>query len=137
MRLEDKYVQIYKQYIEYLKEEEYEKANTLITNSGYISAFERIIGLILATELNGVVINVKDDEGNVTIPSQNEYIKEIESYNGQLHYISEKMEKLKDYGIYTIARIVVFKVDILSEKKEHSIKYENGELWRDYSNLHG
>ena len=135
LRLEDKYVQIYKQYIEYLKEEEYEKANMLITDSGHISAFEKIIGLILATELNGVVINVKDDAGNVTIPSQSEYIKEIESYNGQLYDIDTKIEKLKNYGIYTIARVVVFKDDILSEKKEHSIKYDNGELWRDYSNF--
>src|SRR5512137_1401237 len=46
------------------------------------------------------------------------------------------MKSLKDKGIYTIARIVVFKDNPLAQAKpDWAIKTQSGEIWRDRENL--
>ena len=126
--LKEENVERYSEYIEALKE----KKNSKI-DIGKINAFEKIVGLINATRLNAVVINVKDDQGYVTIPADSEYVLQAGSYNYQLKDIGKTMEQLKKYGIYTIARIVVFKDGVLAQNASHAIKYDDGTVWKDYS----
>ena len=85
---------------------------------------EDLIRLVDETELNAMVIDVKNDEGNVTFRLTNEEIPQdipvldrISEMQAGIRYIRDiqaLMQELKDHNIYTIARIVCFKDPILA-----------------------
>ncbi len=88
---------------------------TIYSASG--TRLDRMIEMTRDTSLNALVIDVKDDNGNMLFyteaaekfaPEANELtpIKDIEAF----------MKKLKDNGIYAIARIVTFKDPIYTER---------------------
>lgn len=74
------------------------------------SKFEQLIGLVEHTDLNAMVIDVKNDSGQVTYPSTVPLVNEI---GANSHVIIQdmkaKLQRLKQKHIYTIARLVVFK----------------------------
>lgn len=74
------------------------------------SAFmEDLITLVDETELNTMVIDIKNDEGNLTYRMD---LEEAKSLGACVNYIPDMaglMEELKEHDIYTIARIVCFK----------------------------
>lgn len=73
-----------------------------------------IINLIKATELNAVVIDIKDYSGKITYPNP------------------EVIKKLHDNDVYIIARQTVFQDPILAAgKPEWAIKTRDGRVWRD------
>ncbi|MDR0800855.1 MAG: putative glycoside hydrolase [Endomicrobium sp.] len=83
------------------------------------------------TELNTAVIDIKEYEGKVYIDdikdvnTNNAYVKAIPDIR---KYISD----LKEKGIYTIARIVVFRDNTISKKKpELAVKNPDGTIWTD------
>lgn len=88
------------------------------------TGMEDLIGLVDETELNAMVIDVKNDEGNVTFRLTNEEITQnipvldqISEMQAGVRYIRDiqaLMQELKDHNIYTIARIVCFKDPILA-----------------------
>ncbi len=88
------------------------------------AGMEDLIGLVDETELNAMVIDVKNDEGNVTFRLTNEEITQnipvldqISEMQAGVRYIRDiqaLMQELKDHNIYTIARIVCFKDPILA-----------------------
>ena len=113
---------------------EYKVKGIYITGwtAGRESALNHIINLVNNTELNTVVIDVKDDEGRVTYKSQVPLAIEIGSSVNMVRDMSTVMNKLKDNKIHTIARIVVFKDPILTAKRpDLAIKTINGQIWRD------
>ena len=85
---------------------------------------EDLIRLVDETELNAMVIDVKNDEGNLTFRLTNEEIPQdipvldrISEMQAGIRYIRDiqtMMQELKDHNIYTIARIVCFKDPILA-----------------------
>ena len=79
---------------------------------------DKIIDLIDRTELNAVVIDVKNDEGNLTFrASEDSTAREIGACIRYITDLTALVEKLHDHGIYTIARIVSFKDPLLAEAK--------------------
>lgn len=94
------------------------------------SRLESLTELINTTELNAMVIDIKDDHGNVTldIDSDNELIEQMT--NNIISDPEALMDHLEENDIYPIARIVVFKDSILAqEKPEWSFTNDNGEVW--------
>lgn len=83
------------------------------------AGMEDLIRLVDETELNAMVIDVKNDEGNVTFRLTNEEIThnipvldQIVQMQAGVRYIRDiqaLMQELKEHNIYTIARIVCFK----------------------------
>lgn len=76
---------------------------------------ENLIDLIDHTELNAVVIDVKNDEGNITYQMD---LQAAQDMGACINYISDMeglMAELKEHNIYTIARIVCFKDPYLAE----------------------
>jgi hypothetical protein len=67
-----------------------------------------IIDSIKAAKLNAIVIDMKDDYGNIYFPVKNTVAKEINAVRKPVD-VSAMLEKLKSNGIYSIARIVTFK----------------------------
>lgn len=95
------------------------------------------LDLIASSELNALVIDVKGDRGQVPYPSEVKLAHQIGA--DKLHTVSQPqrlLARLKAQGIYTIARIVTFKDNLLAEAHpEWAVKTADGELWRDREGL--
>lgn len=99
-----------------------------------ISTDERLaemLHLIDSTALNALVLDFKDDHGNIlsTLPtdSSNQYIN-----NAVIDAIDYPtlLKTLEQHNIYPIARIVTFKDSVLSTaNSDFSFKQMDGELW--------
>ncbi|MFP7295660.1 putative glycoside hydrolase [Neobacillus niacini] len=92
--------------------------------------FNQLLSLVNTSDLNAMVIDIKDDNGNLTfIPS-----KKSPYYSIGRPYIpnpSLLMKTLKSNNIYPIARVVVFKDNVLANKKPNlSYKTPDG-LWKN------
>lgn len=93
------------------------------------SRMDYLTDLINKTDLNSMVIDIKDDYGNVTLNlnSDNELINEM---TVDMIDAEELMNVLEENNIYPIARIVVFKDTLLAkEKPEWSFTRPDGTLW--------
>ena len=84
------------------------------------------------TELNAVVIDIKDDNGRVTCDMNIPLMDELGAENGDIPDIMAVMQELKKRDIYCIARIVALKDPFIAEKKpEWSLHKADGSLFRD------
>lgn len=93
---------------------------------------DELIALVEETELNTMVIDIKNDEGVVTYKMQSDTVLEIEAGVRYIQDIDALVKKLHEKHIYLIARIVAFKDPYLAEKKpELSLKTKTGEIFRD------
>jgi len=98
---------------------------------------ESALKLIEETELNAVVIDVKGDRGMIPYKSSVPLASEV----GAQRIITVKdmsglMRSLKETGIYAIARIVVFKDDLLAQARpDLAVKTPGGQIWHDRENL--
>jgi hypothetical protein len=89
-----------------------------------------LVTLLNETELNALVIDVKDDWGNVTWLTDNEVIRALGTEKKIITNMDKLMTTMKENDIYPIARIVVFKDSILAKKKpEWSFLTANGDIW--------
>ncbi|GKU79791.1 putative glycoside hydrolase [Paenibacillus sp. L3-i20] len=93
---------------------------------------DSLLNLLDETELNSMVIDIKDDNGYITYPTTTPELLEIGTAKKFIGNIEELMEKLKRHNIYPIARIVVFKDTVLSVKKpELSFLQADGTIWKN------
>ena len=97
---------------------------------------QEIIDLIKNTELNAVVIDVKDYSGNLLYDSKLPLVNELDTKMVLIKNLSGLVEKFKKEKIYTIARVSSFQDPKLAEgKPEWALKSKNGGLWRDRKGL--
>ena len=107
-------------------------------NSARGPRMDELITLIEETQLNAVVIDVKDDNGYLLFKSEAAKLYNPEAYE---QYYIEDMEafvnKLKSKDIYMIARIVTFKSPIYAKTHpERAIVYKsNNALYSDGDRL--
>ncbi|MCX2727700.1 carboxypeptidase regulatory-like domain-containing protein [Thermomicrobium sp. 4228-Ro] len=99
-------------------------------------ALEERLRLVDRTELNAVVIDLKDSTGHVYYDTKVSLAHEIGAVRPVLQP-AELVERLKARGIYTIARIVVFEDPILAEAHpEWAIKDRTtGQAWRTWNGV--
>ncbi|WP_054876815.1 putative glycoside hydrolase [Oxobacter pfennigii] len=104
---------------------------------GLESRFSHLIDLINTTELNAMVIDVKDDNGEISYKSSVPLVKELETDKTvKIKDIKAVIQRLDENYIYPIARIVVFKDNIAAtQKPEFAIKSKDGSVWRDYKKV--
>ena len=92
-----------------------------------------LIDLVEKTELNAVVIDVKDASGRIFFNTDIKLANEIGSEQIRIPDLKKWLSELKQKGIYPIARIVVFQDPYLAENKpEIALKSKTGAVWRDY-----
>ncbi len=98
---------------------------------------ESAIRLIDETELNTLVIDVKGDRGMIPYKSTVPLAAQVGAQRiTTVREMAPLMKSLKEKGIYTIARIVVFKDTLLAQARpDWAIKTQTGEIWRDRENL--
>jgi hypothetical protein len=95
--------------------------------------YDSLLTLLSKTDLNAMVIDVKDDLGRVTYPSQVKQVLETGANQAPIiPDLKEKLVQLKEKGIYTIGRVVVFKDPLLaSVTPEYALQKKTGGVWRD------
>lgn len=97
-------------------------------NSAGGSKFDDLLDLVDNTDLNAMVIDIKEDHGNLTFqPDEDSPFADI-----AMNYISDPeamMKTLEEKEIYPIARIVVFKDSVLAQERPELSFTENGNVW--------
>ena len=98
-----------------------------------VNKLEKILGIIEATEVNSVVIDVKNDIGLVAWKSDIEIVNTVGSnWNTPMKNFNVLMDYLKSKEVYTIARIVAFKDPYFAENMlDHSIQLSTGGVYKD------
>ena len=101
-----------------------------------INKLEKVLGIARTSEINSLVIDIKNDHGHVTWDSDLEIVKEIGS-NAEAWFkdYTPLMDYLKENEIYTIARVVAFKDPFFADAKpEHAIQLKEGGVYLDNNN---
>ena len=94
--------------------------------------FSKLVDLMDTTELNAMVIDIKDDFGNVTyIPAEDSPLKELEIGKPYINDPRAMLEEMEEKEIYPIGRIVVFKDSVLAEKRPDLSFTEGGKVWKN------
>ncbi len=95
------------------------------------------LSLIHDTELNSLVIDLKDDMGRVAFKSSTPLATEVGAQKIiTIKDIHSLVSNLHENGIYLIARIVVFKDDPLAMKKpDLAVRTAGGAIWKDREGL--
>ena len=94
------------------------------------SRMNQLVELVDQTELNAMVIDIKDDLGYITYMTEDPILMELGKPQPFIRDIQALMDRLEKHDIYPIARIVVFKDTILAEKHpEYSFRKQDGSVW--------
>jgi hypothetical protein len=98
---------------------------------------ESALKLINDTELNALVIDIKGDRGMITYKSSIPFASEIGAQKLIIiKDIRSLLQSLRERGIYTIARIVVFKDNTVgSARPDLTVKTQDGRVWHDREDL--
>jgi len=99
------------------------------------ASFDALTELVDTTELNTMVIDIKDDFGRITYQMDSALAKETGAVTNYISDMNTLVKYLKEKEIYLIARIVAFKDPYLAEQKQDlAIKNKDGSVFRDSNN---
>jgi hypothetical protein len=99
--------------------------------------FGEIIDLIGQTELNALVIDLKNHRSQIAFATENEGLKPSMAPRPPLGQLTDLSARLHKEGIYIIGRLPVFLDQTLAEKRpDLAVKRANGTLWSDRLGLH-
>jgi len=107
--------------------------------TGYVAGtpdwFPQLLDFVDQTELNAMVIEVKDAYGAVTYDSQVPLVQELGTADPRFD-VREVLRQCHERGIYTIAYVVTFEDSYLADARpEWGIHNTWGELWRNGAGL--
>src|SRR5881296_3324644 len=127
--------------LRYVQQEPLLRPRTSSIKALYVNAWAfgsrrlwQLVRLADETEINALVIDVKDDTGCLLYPSAVPTAEQIGANQcTRAKDARARLDTLNAHGIYPIARIVVAKDPLLAERKPHwSVRNrETGGLWRD------
>lgn len=108
--------------------------------SGWVAGNEKLrtnlVNLIDSTELNTVVIDVKDYSGKISFFVSNPKLKEFNSSENRISDVKEFIGRLHDKGIYVIGRISSFQDSFLIKTHpEYAVKTKAGGVWKDHKGV--
>ena len=88
--------------------------------------------MIETTDLNAMVIDIKDDFGYLTyMPADDSPLKELGIGKPYIKNPHAMLKELEEKQIYPIARIVVFKDSVLAVKRPDLSFLEDGKVWKN------
>lgn len=105
-------------------------------NMAGTSNMDNLISLVDRTELNTMVIDIKNDEGRVVYQMDSPMVSELGSAQKLVADMPALVKKCREHGIYLIGRIVAFKDPFLAENcPELALHNQDGSVFRDKSGL--
>jgi len=98
---------------------------------------EKLVKIAKETEINSLVIDVKDYTGTITFSSENPLFKDNLGSGCKVKDMKEFIGELHDNNIYVIARISSFQDKYLvSKRPDLAVKRESdGGIWKDYKGV--
>jgi len=97
---------------------------------------EKLITFMDKSEVNAVVVDIKDYTGKISFEVTDEELKKVGSDSSRISDIRGFVNNLHEKNIYVIARIAVFQDPFyVKYKPEVAVKRTNGEIWRDRKGL--
>ncbi len=105
-------------------------------SAGNPAKFQELLELVERTELNAMVINVKNDWGHVVFEADNPTAQGAGAVQVSIEDVGALMAELDARGIYAIARVVTFKDNVAPRTyPELGIHHVGGGLWQDYNGV--
>ncbi|MFB6364765.1 putative glycoside hydrolase [Paenibacillus elgii] len=99
------------------------------------SRMNTLLKLMDDTELNSMVIDLKDDWGYITYNTGNPELNAMETTQKIIPDMPKLMSTLQEHQVYPIARIVVFKDTVLAKKRpDLSFVNPDGSIWGNGKN---
>ncbi len=104
--------------------------------AGTPSFRDQLVELINTTELNAVVIDIRDYSGGIAFPTDHELLKDMVSDKCGAQDMKAFVEGLHEKGIYVIGRITVFQNPLYTKMHpEQAVQRVGGGVWKDYKGL--
>ncbi len=105
-------------------------------SAGSPKKIDEMIKLIDRTELNAVIIDIKDYSGLVLYDSKVPLVVKHKLKDNRYPNLEATIKKLHDHNIYVIARQTVMQDPVLAQAKtEWALKDTRGGNWRDHKGL--
>lgn len=99
----------------------------------YTSRFDELVDFVDRTELNSLVIDVKNWKGELAFNPGHPSLQKYADEDPEIPDLAAFTAPLKEKGIYLIARIFVFQDPSYAEKHpELAVQHVNGGLWSDW-----
>lgn len=100
--------------------------------AGTPSIREKLVEFIKTSEINAVVIDVKDYSGKVSFQTGNPVVEKMGSQEARVPDMRSLIDELHEADIYTIARISVFQDPYVAAKMpEIAVHTKEGAVWKD------
>lgn len=97
---------------------------------------DTLVKLIDETELNAVVIDIRDYTGGIAFPSEHPLLREMVSDECGARDMKAFVERLHEKGIYAIGRVTVFQNPLYTKlHPEHAVQKAGGGVWKDHKGL--
>lgn len=105
--------------------------------AGTPSIRQRLIDLVRETEINSVMIDIKDDTGKISFIGNDPVLEEMGSYENRIGDIRELIEIFHDMDVYVMGRVAVFQdPHLTSIWPEEAVKFAStGGVWTDRKGL--
>lgn len=95
-----------------------------------------LFNLIDNTEVNAVVIDIKDYTGRISFPVSDPYLISVGSAIDRISDIKEFIASLHEKDVYVIGRISSFQDSyLINIKPEWAVKDGEGKIWQDYKGI--
>lgn len=95
-----------------------------------------LLDLIDATELNAMILDVKDCTGYTTYRSSLEEVREYGASGEHIESLAGLVRGLRNRGIYCIGRVVVFSDPVLSRARpDLAVREPGGHIWKDRAGI--
>lgn len=93
---------------------------------------ENLVNLVDDTEINAIMIDIKDATGKISFSVEDKELEKFGSVDRRIRDIDELLAALHEKGIYVIGRVAVFQDQYYASKHpEIAIRRASGELWSD------
>jgi len=104
--------------------------------AGTPSFRESLVGLLETTELNSIVIDIRDYTGKISFPTENTVLKDMVSDQCGARDMKDFIKLLHDKNIYVIGRITVFQNPYYTKlHPDQAVQHKNGGVWKDRKGL--
>jgi hypothetical protein len=105
--------------------------------AGTPSFRDKLVALVEETELNSIMIDIKDFSGGIAFPTEHPDLAPFVSDACGARDMREFIGTLHDKGIYVIGRITVFQDPLYTSMHPELSVWKNagGEIWKDHKGL--
>ncbi len=97
---------------------------------------KELFDLVDTTEINAVVIDIKDYSGKISFPVEDPLLVEIGSAEKRIPDIKKFISELHEKNVYVIGRISSFQDSyLINIYPDSAVKNKSGDIWKDFKGV--